>query len=326
MPARANLSSPALQQFARLQVAADLFNRELFAGTLPPVFITMVNKPGCYGVFSPNRYVNREGLEIDQIGLDATTAIERPLAELLSTLVHEQCHQAVYEQSGRQSSGGHGPQWRSLMESVGLPPVRIGTSWKAATHQIDPAGRFAQVVEAHAAVLKELPWQEASRSAASGKGTGVDRVRFQCPSCAALAWARPAAELLCGTCSTTERLVAMIPEVAPGAAGGAAGGRDPQPPTRTPGLPVFTDEMGRELRIHTGIDHPPTTPDEAITVMLFGLEQRGYGDLHRELADLKQIWKVRARQLHPDAGGSEVAFKSLQIAYRILEKVGSRAG
>lgn len=323
MASKISTDSPALQQFSRLQSAADLFNRELFGGSLPPVFITMVNKPGCYGVFSPNRYVNRERTEIDLIGLDATTAIERPLPELLSTLVHEQCHQAVYEDGGRGAIQGHGAPWRDLMQSLGLPPVRIGTTWRLATHRIDPAGRFMEVVKAHAAELQELPWQEASRTATRGRGTGSERVRFQCPSCGANAWARPSAELLCGTCSTTARLVVMIPDAAPGAppaAGGRPGAYDPPTPTRIPGLPVFTDEMGRELRLHTGIDHPPTTWDEALAVMRFGLEERGHDDLSYDLTNLKAVWKVRARQLHPDAGGSEVAFKALQTAFKILER------
>lgn len=327
--------APALEQFGRLQAAADLFNRELFAGSLPPVFITMVNKPGCWGFFSPNRYRGRDGQLLDQIALDATTAIERPLPELLSTLVHEQCHQAIYEQGGRQTIPGHNAAWRGLMLGLGLPPVRIGTTWRQATHRIEPSGPFMQVVQAHAAELQELPWQEASRAATRSKGTGSDRVRFQCPSCGGNAWARPSAELLCGTCSTVAQLVAMLPDVRPSSGSRTTPGSDGEynEPTRVPGLPVFTTELARELRLHTGLDHPPTSNAEALVVLTFGMTERGHGELIEALGGaegdalvvaLRKVWKVRARQLHPDAGGSEVAFKSLQAAFMMLKPPGRK--
>ena len=328
-------ASPALEQFGRLQAAADLFNRELFNGSLPPVFITMTNKPGCYGFFSPNRYRSRQGQVLDQIALDATTAIERPLPELLSTLVHEQCHQAIYEMGSRQTIPGHNAAWRALMTNLGLPPVQVGRTWRLATHRIDPDGRFMQVVEAHRAELQELPWQEASRAATRGKGTGSDRVRFQCPSCGGNAWARPSAELLCGTCSTTAFLVRMLPETKASNGGRTTAPADPETeypePIRMPGLPVFTTEMARELRLHTGIDHPPTTHVEAVQVMTFGMQDRA-PDLLAELrsatdrkdypavmAALKAVYRHRCQLLHPDVGGSEVAFKSLQAAYMLLK-------
>lgn len=89
-------------------------------------------------------------------------------------------------------------------------------------------------------------------------------------------------------------------------------------------LPVFTDEIARELRLHTGIDRPPTTTAEALQVLVFGMRERGHGelidgvDLQADAAALQRVWRVRARQLHPDAGGSEAAFKALQVAYMML--------
>jgi len=184
-----------------------------------------------------------------------------------------------------------------------------------------------------------MPWQELARDATRGRAKGLDKVRFECPSCGQKAWARAAAELFCGTCSTTDRLVVMIPEFR--AAGGSeAGGhgratasRDHYPePTQTPPLPVWTDELGREMRLHTGLDHPPQDHIEALMVLLFGVKQRApqlidalcsaakAKDQKRFDAALKAAWKHRASVLHPDAGGSEEAFKCLQIAWRMIDQ------
>ena len=330
--------SPALATARRLQQAADLFNRELFNGQLPSTMLRLQNKKGCNGYYSPNKFIDADGRQLDCITLNSTTAIDRPLIELLSTLVHEQCHQYVCAIVNRKAAtGGHGPEWRAEMQRLGLPPIRVGATWRGpATHSIDPDGLFARCFRTHAAELEAMPWQELARDAVRGRAKGLDKVRFQCPSCGQKAWARAAAELVCGTCTTPDHLVVMIPEFR--AEGGAAGGgrtrsRDHYPePTQTPPLPVWTDALGREMRLHTGLDHPPQDHIESLIVMLFGVNQRApqlidelcsaakAKDQKRFDAALKAVWKHRASVLHPDAGGSEEAFKCLQIAKRMLDQ------
>ena len=134
----------------------------------------------------------------------------------------------------------------------------------------------------------------------------------------------------------------MIPEFRAeyGVKGNRAGAarQDYPEPEKTPGLPVWTDELGREMRIHTGLDHPPQEPFEALLVMLFGVVQRApvlfdqlvdaasaTADIDSWAQALKALWKHRASVLHPDAGGSEEAFKCLQIAKRILDKCQAKA-
>ena len=335
--------SPTVLQARRLQFAADLFNRELFDGRLPETLLDLRNKKGCNGYYSPNKWVSAAGEPMDCITLNSTTAIDRPLIELLSTLVHEQCHQYVCSVVNQKAAtGGHGPDWRKVMTNLGLPPIRIGNTWRMATHSIDPDGIFAECFRTHASELEAMPWQELAKDATRGKAPGLDKVCFECPSCGAKAWARAAGELLCGTCSTPERLVVMIPEFRADYAGKGqranASRQDYPEPTKTSGLPVWTDELGREIRLHTGLDHPPQTPFEALLVMLFGVVQRApvlfddlctaaspTADLDSWGQALKAIWKHRASVLHPDAGGSEEAFKCLQIAKRILDKCQCKA-
>ena len=333
-------SSPAIEQLQRLTVAFDLFNAELFEGALPPVMLQLRNKPGSYGHFAPNKWTNSAGVLLDVINLDSKTAATRPLPELLSTLVHEMAHAYVFSCiNDRKSTGGHGIEWRRKMQDLGLPPVQVGSTWTKATHSIDPDGAYMQAFERHREQLQALPWQECINHA--NRGRGLDRVKFQCPTCGSNAWARGAALLLCGECSNKQRLVEMLPEHRPEGGGGkgsaarATAKREHYPdPSGVPGLPVWTDELSRELRLHTGLDHPPTNAIEALEVLTFGVRERGHGELVDALAAaideqamekvqqaLKPLYRHRCQVLHPDVeGGSEVSFKALQAAYLTLKR------
>lgn len=331
-------SSPAIEQLQRLTTAFDIFNTELFDGALPPVMLQLANKPGSLGYFQPNKWKNSEGVLLDVISLDSKSAATRPLPELLSTLVHEMAHSYVFHCcNDRKATGGHGVEWRRKMLDIGLPPIQVGRTWRSATHSIDPDGAYMQAFERHRQQLQELPWQECIGYA--NRGRGVDRVKFQCPHCGFNAWAKAAGAMLCGFCSTRTALVEMLPEYRAEGGGGKGGStratakREHYPePSGTPALPVWTDELGRELRLHTGVDRPPQTMEEALVVMFFGVQRRDpqlfeawidsiTAAERRGSAELrKSIYKHRAKQLHPDVeGGSEVAFKALQVAYRMLD-------
>ncbi|KZR92354.1 SprT-like family protein [Synechococcus sp. MIT S9509] len=326
-------TSPALEQARRLQRAADIFNRELFNSELPPTMLRLERQKTSRGFYSPDKFVDEQGNKLDAITLNSTDASERPLIELLSTLVHEQCHQYICRVVNKgAATGGHGPAWRQQMLLLGLPPIKVGATWRQATHSIDPDGAYANCFRANLTELERLPWKELSRDATRGRARGLDKVRFQCPSCGSKAWARAAAQLLCGTCSTTACLVVMLPEVRAEGGSGSGGGStarsvrtDYPEPSTTPGLPVWTDELGRQLRVRCGIDHPPQNIEEALIVLRHGLSDVVF-KLDPQSPDfdeqLKRNYRKQAAVLHPDAGGHEEAFKVLQIAYRMLKQEG----
>ncbi|QCH14373.1 hypothetical protein CB0101_05015 [Synechococcus sp. CB0101] len=331
--------SPALEQMQRLVASYDLFNKELFSNQLPPVWLDLRNKPGSYGYFQANKWKDANGNLLDVISLDSKTAAERPLIELLSTLVHEMAHAYDFHiVNERKARPTHSAEWRREMERLGLPPVQVGSTWRQATHRIDPDGLYARTFAKHQAALQALPWQECIGTA--NRGRGVDRVKFQCPQCGFNAWAKAAGELHCGFCSTPQELVAMLPEYRPHGGGGkgkpgrATAKREHYAePSGVPALPVYTDELGRELRLHTGLDYPPKDKVDALLVMTFGVKERKpellppltaaieEQDWEAMDAALKAVYRHRCQVLHPDVeGGSEVAFKALQTAYLILKR------
>lgn len=307
--------SPAVLLSKRLSIAFEIFNKELFTGELPPAMLQLRNKPGSYGYFAPNKWKGQgDGDLLDVINLDSKTAAERPLIELLSTLVHEMAHSYVFNVVNEgKKPGGHGPDWRNKMLAIGLPPVPIGRD--KSTHRIDHAGLYAKAFERNRAKLQELPWSE--RIGTATRRRPLDRVRFQCLVCSANAYARPGAHLLCGNCTTTSDLVEMLPEYRATGGGGKGSGTAATPkrehypePTGVPSLPVWTDELSRELRLHNGLEHPPANVIDALTVLTFGLKERGHGDLLEALlaadqsaedlrAVLKRVYLIRCQTAPP---------------------------
>lgn len=336
-------STPAQEQARRLDLAFDLLNRALFNGQLPPTMLRLERCKNSNGYFAPNKFADANGGTLDCITLNSTNAATRPLIELLSTLAHEMCHQYVYRVINEgKATGGHGPDWRREMGRIGLPPIRVGRTWQQATHAIDPSGLYACCFDANSEKLQDLPWQELARDATRGRAVGLDKVRFQCPSCSQKVWGRAAAEVLCGTCTTASplRLVWMVPEYRAEGGGGkgssqraTASRTDYAEPSVTPHLPVWTDEAGRELRLHTGLDYPPKDRTDALLVLTFGVQERKpellpplTSALEQKNWDamdvaLKAIYRHRCQVLHPDVqGGSELAFKALQTAYLMLKR------
>jgi hypothetical protein len=86
-----NKQNPTSLTYTSLTTAYDYFNRELFAGTLPPCLITMQRHKGAYGYFSGERFqntVNREEVT-DEIALNPAHFATRTPEQVLSTLAHE---------------------------------------------------------------------------------------------------------------------------------------------------------------------------------------------------------------------------------------------
>jgi SprT-like family len=108
-------------EYGGLQEAYDHFNRELFDGQLPDVFITYQRKANSYGYFSADRFsgrVDRAGRH--ELALNPDGFVGESDKEICSTLVHEQCH--VWQQAhGTPSKRGyHNKEWAAKMKLVGL--------------------------------------------------------------------------------------------------------------------------------------------------------------------------------------------------------------
>jgi predicted SprT family Zn-dependent metalloprotease len=191
-------------EYGGLQDAYEFFNRELFAGELPDIFITYQRRARSRGYFSPDRFSARIG-EFDrhEVALNPDNFVDRTDEEICSTLVHEQCHVLRHQIKGK-SSSYHDKAWGALMKEIGLYPSDTGKPGGKETghrvsHYIIPSGPFAEAFTK----LEATGWQLNLESHRSDKKRGIDKnkMKFSCTECGQNAWGRPDLQITCTICS-----------------------------------------------------------------------------------------------------------------------------
>lgn len=205
-------------QYRALQQAYDFFNKELFAGGLPHVLVTLQRHSGTRGYFSPKRFTGRvEDAAVHELALNPDKFASRTDEEILSTLAHEMAHvwQQAHGTPSRRSY--HNREWANKMKEIGLKPTDTGDpdgkeTGQHMTHCIIPDGRYARAY----AKLKErgfqLQWQSVAIDA-QAKVKKASKTKFTCPECGQNAWAKPDAQLGCYACyEDTKKLILMLAE------------------------------------------------------------------------------------------------------------------
>lgn len=157
------VSSPTVDFYSQLQRAFDHFNAQLFDGKLPPCLITLRSSHRHYGYHHADRFVNKQGQTLDELGLHPGFFTLRPVEEVLSTLVHEMVHH-WQDRFGRPSkSNPHNQEWARKMRAVGLEPSSTGLpngkdTGQSVSHYIQPDGPFIKACRELLAQGFELQW------------------------------------------------------------------------------------------------------------------------------------------------------------------------
>jgi predicted SprT family Zn-dependent metalloprotease len=107
-----------------LQYAYDYFNEKLFDSELPSqTLITLNRKTNVLGYYKRNAFTNKDCENICEIALNPD-GFNRPIKEVLSTLVHDMCHLLCDVRGYVSRKGHHSKQWCALMKDLcGLQPV-----------------------------------------------------------------------------------------------------------------------------------------------------------------------------------------------------------
>lgn len=144
---RARTHNQQQPSVALLGVAFDHFNRELFGGILKCPILKVKSLKSSLGRFSFDGCRNTTE---DTICIDIHHFKQHSQAQVLSTLVHEMCHQwqSNHGKMGRRS-GYHNLQWAAKMEECGLMASTTGKpggkkNGPRVSHYIIPGGVFEQ--------------------------------------------------------------------------------------------------------------------------------------------------------------------------------------
>jgi predicted SprT family Zn-dependent metalloprotease len=210
-------------EYAAFQAAYDFYNQALFADKLPQCLITLQRKRGTAGYFWHSQFKARSGeARTDEIALNPEGFAD--IMQILQTLVHEMCHlwQAHFGKPSR--SGYHNQEWAAKMIAVGLIPSDTGAPGGKQTGQhmsdyVDPTGAFAAHTVQLIADGFTVTWKATSATRNPPKpptvGVGLvptqdddeeaapnpkNKIKYTCSTCGQNAWAKPAAQLICGHC------------------------------------------------------------------------------------------------------------------------------
>jgi hypothetical protein len=202
-----NKTVVTLKEYQGFQRAYDFFNRELFAGSLPQVLVTLQWHANTRGYFAPLRFKGRiDKQSVHELALNPDNFTGRSDELILSTLTHEMCH--VWQETHGEPSrrGYHNRQWAVKMGEVGLQPTSTGEpggmeTGQSMTHYILPEGRYARAYAQLASSGYQLHWQSLP---AVGSAKKSSKRKFTCPECGQNAWAKPGARLICGVCFNDE--------------------------------------------------------------------------------------------------------------------------
>lgn len=139
--------NPTIETYRELELAYVFFNEQLFQSQLPSCLITLQREKRTLGYHSRGRFVNSEGVKIDELALNPSYFGIRSIKQTLSTLVHEQCH-AIMDLLGMSSRRGyHDKRWGNKMKEIGLYPSNTGRyggreTGQQMSHYIIKDGKF----------------------------------------------------------------------------------------------------------------------------------------------------------------------------------------
>lgn len=204
------MCKPSKEINEALNGAYDYFNAKLFADRLPDCVLMLHRKRGAYGYFWGGVWKNEATqATADEIAIDPQSFGNRPVKEMLSTLVHEMCHLEQHHFGKPSRSGYHNKQWADYMEAVGLTPSTTAAeggkrTGQKCSHYIEPNGRYEQAFDAYKKTNADgLAWFATTGEGGAAKKRKNTKLKYTCGACDANAWGKAGLNLVCGDCEET---------------------------------------------------------------------------------------------------------------------------
>lgn len=187
-----------------LDKAFDLFNKHLFKSSLKKCVILVHRHRGAHGYYHHEAFQDKKkGTPVHEIALTPET-MARSTKDVLSTLVHEQCHlwQFTEGKDLPKNRASHNLEWVKKMTKLGLIPSSTGLPGGKKTgtrvsHYIEEGGKFEQIYEEFWLPLKlDFQWCEAAAEPKPKKPKTTKVFKCGCGR----ATAKLEMKLVCGTC------------------------------------------------------------------------------------------------------------------------------
>lgn len=192
--------------YGELQRAYDFYNNHLFNGQLPQVVIVLSKKSKAKGYFIGDNWAN-ESLDtgsISEVALNPVFLAKQPLAQTLSTLVHEMVHCWQHYQGEPPRRCYHNKQWSTKMEDLGLMPSSTGQeggkrTGQSVTHYIIES-EFT-LFNKTTKLLFESGWVfDWKDHFATATKKSKPKIKYECPQCGTKCWGKEDLLIKCKPC------------------------------------------------------------------------------------------------------------------------------
>lgn len=205
-------TAPTERNYGELNHAYDYFNEKLFDGELLRCLITMQRRRQAYGYYCSARFASYDGKEIvDEIALNPVHLATRTAKQVLSTLVHEQCHLWQHHFGKPSRSGYHNRQWAQKMRSVGLIPSDTGEPGgrevgRRVSHYIAEGQAFDRACDDLLSFGFVIPYVDVRSSNSLPSANRIRAAKlasksvYVCPHCGVRLWGKPRLHVVCGLC------------------------------------------------------------------------------------------------------------------------------
>ncbi|HEY7709424.1 MAG TPA: SprT-like domain-containing protein [Candidatus Entotheonella sp.] len=196
------------QVYSEMQLAYDVFNRDLFGGQLPPCLISMQPKARTYGYVPRPRWNGPHDEMAAEIIINPAHCAERSAQEVLSALAHEMTHLWQHHFGKPSRMGYHNREWADKMTEIGLCPSDTGEvggkqTGQRMSHYVIAGGAFARAsadLLAQGVAASWQDWAMASRRNGPEPKKPASRCKYTCILCGLNVWAKPNISLYCGEC------------------------------------------------------------------------------------------------------------------------------
>lgn len=200
----------------QLEKLFRMMNEDFFNGQLEMPIITIQSTPRAYGHYSvsPIWTVNGEELK-HEINVSAG-ALDRPIENVIATLLHEMCHMyndtVLNVQDCSRQGTYHNKQFKATAESVGLIVTKSDRYGFAHT---SPSDRLIEYILDNDIQEIKLNRNEGGIRITGGNNTGnasgqkpgknpnSHSIKYQCPVCGNSVRATKKLNVVCGDCMET---------------------------------------------------------------------------------------------------------------------------
>ena len=185
-----------------LEKVYDLLNADFFNGELERPVITVQSTPRAYGHYTLHDAWSIKGEGYKELNLGAGT-LDRPIENIIATLLHEMCHQYNQLVIGVQDCSRYGSYHNKYFkETAERHALIVARTEKYGWSHTQPSNELLDWIKENDILQIRLNRNEPHSASIGGIATPnkAHNYRYVCPCCHSIARSGKPLQLICGDC------------------------------------------------------------------------------------------------------------------------------